>query len=106
MRRLHSYLFLLTSTSLYACEIESLGLLCFFSCFRSLFFKCHLLPRDIFLFLLLLFVTATAVRLDSTKGSYAKEWAKWEKQLREVLFGNAEYLNSVQVKYVSFCFVL
>ncbi|KAG7950036.1 hypothetical protein I3843_13G092700 [Carya illinoinensis] len=38
-------------------------------------------------------------RLDSTKGSYAKEWAKWEKELREVLFGNAEYLNSVQVPF-------
>ncbi|KAK7854665.1 trna ligase 1 [Quercus suber] len=38
-------------------------------------------------------------RLDSTKGSYAKEWVKWEKQLREVLFGNTEYLNSVQVPF-------
>ncbi|XP_048324076.2 tRNA ligase 1 isoform X1 [Ziziphus jujuba] len=38
-------------------------------------------------------------RLESTKGSYAMEWAKWEKQLREVLFGNAEYLNSVQVPF-------
>lgn len=36
-------------------------------------------------------------RLESTKGTYAKEWAKWEKQLREVLLANAEYLNSVQV---------
>ncbi|XP_030968694.1 tRNA ligase 1 isoform X3 [Quercus lobata] len=38
-------------------------------------------------------------RLDSTKGSYAKEWVKWEKQLREVLFSNTEYLNSVQVPF-------
>ncbi|XP_059626746.1 tRNA ligase 1 [Cornus florida] len=38
-------------------------------------------------------------RLDSTKGSYIKDWAKWEKQLREVLFGNAEYLNSIQVPF-------
>ncbi|XP_075635217.1 tRNA ligase 1 isoform X2 [Castanea sativa] len=38
-------------------------------------------------------------RLESTKGSYAKEWIKWEKQLREVLFGNTEYLNSVQVPF-------
>ncbi|KAJ4978283.1 hypothetical protein NE237_009063 [Protea cynaroides] len=38
-------------------------------------------------------------RLDSSKGSYAKDWAKWEKQLREILFGNAEYLNSVQVPF-------
>lgn len=38
-------------------------------------------------------------RLESTKGTYAKEWAKWEKQLREVLLANAEYLNSVQVPF-------
>ncbi|XP_040991726.1 tRNA ligase 1 [Juglans microcarpa x Juglans regia] len=38
-------------------------------------------------------------RLESTKGSYAKEWAKWEKELRKVLFGNAEYLNSIQVPF-------
>lgn len=38
-------------------------------------------------------------RMESTKGSYAKEWAKWEKQLREVLIRNAEYLNSVQVPF-------
>ncbi|KAF3453988.1 hypothetical protein FNV43_RR04431 [Rhamnella rubrinervis] len=38
-------------------------------------------------------------RLESTKGSYSKEWAKWEQQLREVLVGNAEYLNSVQVPF-------
>lgn len=40
-------------------------------------------------------------RADSTKGSYAKEWAKWEKQLRETLFGNAEYLNAIQVHFTS-----
>ncbi|KDP44108.1 hypothetical protein JCGZ_05575 [Jatropha curcas] len=38
-------------------------------------------------------------RLESTKGSYAKEWANWEKRLREVLFGHAEYLNSIQVPF-------
>ncbi|KAL2488867.1 RNA ligase [Forsythia ovata] len=38
-------------------------------------------------------------RLESTKGSYAKEWARWEKQLRETLLGNAEYLNSIQVPF-------
>ncbi|KAJ7947775.1 putative RNA ligase [Quillaja saponaria] len=38
-------------------------------------------------------------RLESTKGAYAKEWAKWEKQLREILLGNAEYLNSMQVPF-------
>ncbi|KAJ9178168.1 hypothetical protein P3X46_010077 [Hevea brasiliensis] len=40
-------------------------------------------------------------RLESTKGSYAKEWANWEKRLREVLFSNAEYLNSIQVPFES-----
>ncbi|KAM2507341.1 hypothetical protein ACFX1W_029675 [Malus domestica] len=45
--------------------------------------------------------TAKHGRLESTKGTYAKEWAKWEKQLRDVLFGNAEYLNSVQVPFES-----
>uniref|UniRef100_A0A5B6ZRT4 tRNA ligase phosphodiesterase domain-containing protein n=2 Tax=Davidia involucrata TaxID=16924 RepID=A0A5B6ZRT4_DAVIN len=38
-------------------------------------------------------------RLESTKGSYANDWAKWEKQLREILFANAEYLNSIQVPF-------
>ncbi|XP_043699681.1 tRNA ligase 1 isoform X2 [Telopea speciosissima] len=38
-------------------------------------------------------------RLESSKGSYAKEWAIWEKKLREILFGNAEYLNSIQVPF-------
>ncbi|KAF9664985.1 hypothetical protein SADUNF_Sadunf16G0075200 [Salix dunnii] len=40
-------------------------------------------------------------RLESTKGSYAKEWVQWEKQLREVLIGNAEHLNSIQVPFES-----
>ncbi|KAL0533877.1 hypothetical protein IC582_028148 [Cucumis melo] len=40
-------------------------------------------------------------RVDSTKGSYAKEWAKWEKQLRETLFSNTEYLNAIQVPFES-----
>lgn len=40
-------------------------------------------------------------RLASTKGTYTKEWAKWEKQLREILFDNAEYLSSVQVPFES-----
>ncbi|KAL8120546.1 tRNA ligase 1-like [Apium graveolens] len=40
-------------------------------------------------------------RLDSTKGTYAQEWTKWEKQLRDILFGNAEYLNSIQVPFES-----
>ncbi|KAK9279399.1 hypothetical protein L1049_013078 [Liquidambar formosana] len=38
-------------------------------------------------------------RLESTKGTYAEDWSKWEKQLREILFGNAEYLNSIQVPF-------
>ncbi|KAH6811024.1 RNAligase [Perilla frutescens var. hirtella] len=36
-------------------------------------------------------------KLDSSKGQYAKEWAKWEKQLRDTLFANAEHLNSIQL---------
>lgn len=40
-------------------------------------------------------------RLESTKGSYGKEWVKWEKQLREVLIGSAEHLNSIQVPFES-----
>ncbi|XP_024970933.1 tRNA ligase 1 isoform X2 [Cynara cardunculus var. scolymus] len=38
-------------------------------------------------------------RLDSTKGTYVREWVTWEKQLRETLFGNAEYLTSIQVPF-------
>ncbi|KAL2471116.1 RNA ligase [Abeliophyllum distichum] len=43
--------------------------------------------------------TNTHGRLESAKGSYAKEWARWEKHLRETLLGNAEYLNSIQVPF-------
>uniref|UniRef100_A0A2P2M261 tRNA ligase phosphodiesterase domain-containing protein n=1 Tax=Rhizophora mucronata TaxID=61149 RepID=A0A2P2M261_RHIMU len=38
-------------------------------------------------------------RLESTKGTYAKEWTKWEKQLRGILSANAEYLDSIQVPF-------
>lgn len=38
-------------------------------------------------------------RLESTKGTYATEWTKWEKQLREILSSNSEYLDSVQVPF-------
>lgn len=38
-------------------------------------------------------------RLESTKGAYVKEWVKWEKQLRDILLGNADYLNSIQVPF-------
>ncbi|XP_058202693.1 tRNA ligase 1-like [Rhododendron vialii] len=38
-------------------------------------------------------------RLESTKGSYANDWAKWEKQLRETLCASADYLNSIQVPF-------
>ncbi|KAL5831218.1 hypothetical protein ACOSQ4_016572 [Xanthoceras sorbifolium] len=40
-------------------------------------------------------------RLESTKGSYAQEWAKWEKQLRETLLSHADYLRSIQVPFES-----
>lgn len=38
-------------------------------------------------------------RLESNKGSYAKEWSNWEKQLRETLLSNADYLNSIQMPF-------
>ncbi|KZV35142.1 hypothetical protein F511_06848 [Dorcoceras hygrometricum] len=38
-------------------------------------------------------------RMESTKGTYASEWVKWEKQLRVTLLGNAEFLNSIQVPF-------
>ncbi|CAL9099126.1 unnamed protein product [Musa acuminata var. zebrina] len=38
-------------------------------------------------------------RMEPAKGSYAKEWARWEKRLREILFGNADHLNSIQVPF-------
>lgn len=38
-------------------------------------------------------------RLESTKGTYVNEWVKWEKQLRDILLGNADYLNSIQVPF-------
>ncbi|XP_050233507.1 tRNA ligase 1 [Mercurialis annua] len=40
-------------------------------------------------------------RLESTKGSYSKEWANWEKRLREVLVAHAEHLNAIQVPFES-----
>ncbi|CAI9770837.1 unnamed protein product [Fraxinus pennsylvanica] len=43
--------------------------------------------------------TNTYGRLESTKGSYLKEWANWEKQLRETLHENAEYLHSIQIPF-------
>jgi hypothetical protein len=36
-------------------------------------------------------------RAEPSKGAYAKEWAQWEKRLRQVLFANKDYLNSIQV---------
>uniref|UniRef100_A0A0A9CLG2 RNL n=1 Tax=Arundo donax TaxID=35708 RepID=A0A0A9CLG2_ARUDO len=40
-------------------------------------------------------------RAEPSKGSYAKEWAQWEQRLRAILFGNANYLNSIQVPFDS-----
>ncbi|CAG7867414.1 unnamed protein product [Brassica rapa] len=40
-------------------------------------------------------------RLESSKGTYAAEWAKWEKQLRNTLAANSQYLNSIQVPFES-----
>ncbi|KAM0952110.1 putative tRNA ligase 1 [Dioscorea sansibarensis] len=38
-------------------------------------------------------------KTEPCKGSYAKEWAQWENRLREVLFRNADYLNSIQIPF-------
>ncbi|KAJ0752193.1 putative tRNA ligase 1 [Helianthus annuus] len=38
-------------------------------------------------------------RSEPSKGTYAKDWVLWEKQLREVLFRNADYLASIQVPF-------
>ncbi|CAN6171249.1 unnamed protein product [Urochloa humidicola] len=38
-------------------------------------------------------------RAEPSKGSYAKEWAQWEQRLRVTLFGNADYLNAIQVPF-------
>ncbi|CAA7026259.1 unnamed protein product [Microthlaspi erraticum] len=40
-------------------------------------------------------------RIESAKGTYAAEWTKWEKQLRDVLAANSKYLNSIQVPFES-----
>ncbi|XP_047337550.1 tRNA ligase 1 [Impatiens glandulifera] len=40
-------------------------------------------------------------KLDSSKGSYANDWVKWERKLRQTMFSNAEYLDSVQVPFES-----
>ncbi|KAL9235068.1 hypothetical protein vseg_009864 [Gypsophila vaccaria] len=40
-------------------------------------------------------------RMESTKGTYAMDWSKWEKQLRQTLLYNAEYLSSIQVPFES-----
>ena len=34
-------------------------------------------------------------RMDCAKGSYAKEWSRWEQRLREILFANADYINAI-----------
>ncbi|CAA6667532.1 unnamed protein product [Spirodela intermedia] len=40
-------------------------------------------------------------RLEPSKGAYAKEWAQWEKRLREVMLGNSDHLNSIQVPFAN-----
>lgn len=43
--------------------------------------------------------TAKHGRLESTKGSFREHWSRWEKRLREILFGNADHLNAIQVPF-------
>ncbi|XP_051134259.1 tRNA ligase 1 [Andrographis paniculata] len=38
-------------------------------------------------------------RLESTKGTYAKQWSEWEKKLRQTLLGSEEYMKSIQVPF-------
>lgn len=38
-------------------------------------------------------------KMDSAKGSYSKEWSRWEQRLREILFANADYLIAIQVPF-------
>ncbi|KAI3995207.1 hypothetical protein MKX01_032009 [Papaver californicum] len=38
-------------------------------------------------------------RLESSKGSYKKDWANWEIRLRQVLLANADSLNAFQVPF-------
>ncbi|XP_057956592.1 tRNA ligase 1-like [Malania oleifera] len=40
-------------------------------------------------------------RLESLNGSYRKCWAKWERKLQDIILGNSEYLNSIQVPFES-----
>lgn len=43
--------------------------------------------------------TARHGKLESTKGAFREDWARWEKRLREILFGNTDHLNSIQVPF-------
>jgi len=38
-------------------------------------------------------------KLDCAKGSYGKKWSRWERQLREILFANADYLTMIEVPF-------
>ncbi|KAM0897275.1 hypothetical protein ACQ4PT_022646 [Festuca glaucescens] len=38
-------------------------------------------------------------REEPSNDSYAKEWEKWEKRLRKILFRNDDYLKSIQVPF-------
>uniref|UniRef100_A0A1D1ZEG4 Glutamate-ammonia-ligase adenylyltransferase n=2 Tax=Anthurium amnicola TaxID=1678845 RepID=A0A1D1ZEG4_9ARAE len=38
-------------------------------------------------------------RLEPSKGTYAKEWAQWERRLREILLENSDHLKSIQVPF-------
>ncbi|XP_057981227.1 tRNA ligase 1-like [Malania oleifera] len=49
------------------------------------------------LYFYLLFSTS----LESPKGLYRKYWDKWERKLQDIILGNSEYLNSIQVPFES-----
>lgn len=98
--RLHLlFAFVFFSASLDVYQIKILYLFIFLlPWLRSLCFYLPFTPKGYFLIWSpIIDYCHSLFRLESTKGSYAKEWSKWEKKLREVLIGNAEYLNSIQV---------
>ncbi|MCO5584757.1 hypothetical protein L7F22_038689 [Adiantum nelumboides] len=43
--------------------------------------------------------TARHGRLESTKGVFREDWTRWERRLREILNGNSDHLDSIQVPF-------
>ncbi|KAJ7543365.1 hypothetical protein O6H91_09G034600 [Diphasiastrum complanatum] len=43
--------------------------------------------------------TAKHGKLESSKGSFKNDWARWEENLKNIFFSNAEYLDVIQVPF-------